>query len=147
MLLNKDLEIVEGTINQAIEISKQIPELDNPYKKSEYDKRLTNRVHLILIAILKGEPAGFKVGYQVDNHFYSWLGGVIPEFRRKNIASNLANYQQNWIQRNGFKSIKMKTRNKHKFMLQFALADGFNITGLEMMDDPEESRIFLDKEL
>ena len=147
MLIKKDLKIIEGTINQAIEISKQIPEFDDLYEINEYEKRLKVRWNLILIAFWKGKPAGFKVGYQIDDHFYSWLGGVIPEFRGKLIAKGLANFQQNRVKEKGINTIKMKTRNKHKVMLQFALSDGFYITGLEKHDNRKENRIFLDKEL
>jgi len=147
MLMHNNLKIIEGTIEQAIEISKQISELENPYEKLEYERRLNDKLNLILIAFWKGKPAGFKVGYQIDDHFYSWLGGVIPEFRQNKIAHVMAEFQQNWVRQNTMKTIKMKTRNKHKIMLQFALADGFIITGLEKQDDPKENRIYLDKEL
>ena len=147
MLIKKDLKIIEGTINQAMEISKQIPEFDDPYEISEYEKRLKDKWHLILIAYWKGKPAGFKVGYQIDDHFYSWLGGVIPEYRKNKIAKGLASFQQNRIKEKGINTIKMKTRNKHKAMLQFAISDGFHITGLEERDNKKENRIFLDKEL
>ena len=147
MLMRKDLKIIEGTINQAVEISKKIPEFDDPYETGEYEKRLRDKLHLILIAYWKGKPAGFKVGYQVNDHFYFWMGGVIPEFRQKKIATELACFQQNWVKEKGFKTIKMKTRNKHKNMLLFALSNGFYITGLEIHDNSEESRILLDKEL
>ena len=147
MLMKKDLQIIEGTIKQAIEISMQIPEFENPYETGEYEKRLKDKTHLILIALWKGKPAGFKVGYQVDDHFYSWLGGIIPEFRKNRIAAELAYFQQRWVKENGFKKITMKTRNKHKAMLQFALSDGFYITGVEKQTNRKESRIMLDKEL
>ena len=147
MLMKKDLKIVEGTIKQAVEISKKIPELEKPYDLSEYEKRLKDKIHLILIAYWKEMPAGFKVGYQIDDHFYSWMGGVIPEFRQKKIARELAIYQQNWVKEKDIRIIKMRTRNKHKTMLLFALSNGFYITGLEKHSNSEESRILLDKEL
>ena len=147
MLMKKNLKTIEGTFQQAIEISKQIPEFENPYEIGEYEKRLKDKMHLILIAYWKGKPAGFKVGYQVGDHFYSWLGGVIPEFRENKIATELASFQQRWVKEKGIKVITMKTRNKHKAMLQFALSDGFYITGIEKQDSRKESRIFLDKEL
>ncbi|MCD6176608.1 MAG: GNAT family N-acetyltransferase [Candidatus Cloacimonetes bacterium] len=147
MLITKNLQIVEGTVLQAIDISNQIPEFEKPYEKIEYDKRLKDKIYLILIAYWKGKPAGFKVGYQVEDHFYSWLGGVVPEFRKKRIAKGLAQFQQKWAMEKGFKTIKMKTRNMYRIMLQFALSDGFYIAGLEKRDNPKENRIFLDKEL
>ncbi len=147
MLMKKNLQIIEGTIKQAVEISKQIPELKNPYEIGEYKKRIKDKMHLVLIAYWNGKPAGFKVGYQVNDHFYSWMGGVIPGFRKKRIAKELARFQQRWVKEKGIKIIKMKTRNMHRIMLQFALSDGFYITGVEKKDNVKESRIFLDKEL
>ncbi len=147
MLIKKDLKIIEGTIKQALKISKQIPEFEDPYEISEYEKRLKDKWHLILIAFWKGKPVGFKIGYQVEDHFYSWLGGVLPECRNNGIAKELACFQQNRIKEKGINKVKMKTRNKHKAMLQFALSDGFYISGLEKQDSRKESRIFLDKEL
>ncbi len=147
MLMKKDMQIIEGTIKQAVEISKQIPEFVNTYEAGEYEKRLKDKWHLILIAYFKGKPAGFKVGYRIDDHFYSWMGGVIPEFRQKKIATELARSQQNKVKEKGMKTIKMKTRNKHKAMLHFALSDGFYITGLKKQNNKKETRIFLDKEL
>ena len=147
MLMRKDLKIIEGTINQAVKISKQIPEFVDPYEISEYEKRLRGKIHLILIAYWKGTPAGFKVGYQIEDHFYSWIGGVIPQFRKNKIATELACFQQNWVKEKDIKIIKMRTRNKHKTMLKFALSIGFYITGFEKHNNSEESRILLDKEL
>ena len=147
MLMKKNLQIIEGTIKQAVEISKQIPEFENPYEIGEYKRRLNEKMNLVLIAYWKGNPAGFKIGYQVNDHFYSWLGGVIPKFRKNKIAEELACFQQRWVKEKGIKIIKMKTHNKHKAMLQFALSDGFYITGLDKQDNRKESRIFLDKEL
>ncbi|MBT4576011.1 MAG: GNAT family N-acetyltransferase [Candidatus Cloacimonetes bacterium] len=147
MLMNADLEIIEGTIQHAIQISKQIPELEDPYKQIEYEKRFKDKKYLILIAYWKGKPAGFKVGYQIEDHFYSWMGGVIPEFRNNKIASKMASFQQNYAKEKGFNKLKMKPRNKHKAMIQFAISDGFYITGFEEHKNKNENRIFLDKEL
>ena len=147
MLMNADLEIIEGTIQHAIQISKQIPELEDPYKQIEYEKRFKDKKYLILIAYWKGKPAGFKVGYQIEDHFYSWMGGVIPEFRSNKIASKMASFQQNWIKDKNINKVKMKTLNKHKAMIQFAISDGFYITGFEEHKNKNENRIFLDKEL
>ncbi len=147
MLMNADLEIVEGTIQQALEISKQITELESPYEEGEYMKRFKNIMHLILIAYWKGKPAGFKIGYQVEDHFYSWMGGILPEFRKNKIAKRLASFQQSYLKNMGIDKIRMKTRNKHKAMIQFAISDGFYITGFEEHKNIDESRILLDKDI
>ena len=34
-------------------------------------------------------PIGFKVGYERDGYFYSWMGGVLSDYRKKGVAQNL----------------------------------------------------------
>ncbi len=147
MLLEKELSIQEGTIEQAVELSKLIPEFDDPYPKEEYVKRFSNTQSQILIACYKSKHVGFKVGYEIDGTFYTWMGGVLPDFRNKHIARKLAEKQQEWAKQNRFTKIKLKTRNKHKAMLHFAFSDGFIITGFEEKENINESSIILEKEL
>ena len=147
MILDNELQIKQGTINEIVLLSKQIPEFEKPYEKSEYKKRFEKTNHLILIAYYFKKPVGFKVGYQIENYFYTWMGAVLPNFRNRNIAKKLAQKQEEWIKENGFAKIKLKTRNKHKSMLHFALFNGFNIIGFEPDENKEESRIILEKKV
>jgi len=147
MILNKQIQIREGSIDEVVLLSKQIPEFEKPYEKSEYKKRFEKTNHLILIAYYFKKPVGFKVGYQIENYFYTWMGAVLPNFRNRNIAKKLAQKQEEWIKENGFAKIKLKTRNKHKSMLHFALFNGFNIIGFEPDENKEESRIILEKKV
>ncbi len=141
--------IKKGNIKDIVEISHTIPEFDNPYKEKEYKKRLSGVKNLILIACNNDEPVGFKVGYDrfQDGSFYSWMGGILPEFRRKNIAHQLALEQEKWAKENGFIKIVMKTLNKHKAMLQFAISRNFKITGFEENEDINKCRIWLKKKI
>ncbi len=147
MLLEKEISIKEGTIEQAFELSHLIPEFDEPYLKEEYKKRFSNTRYLILVAFYKDKPVGFKAGYEIGGAFYTWMGGVLPDFRNKHIARKLAEIQQEWAKQNGFTKIKLKTRNKHKAMLNFALSDGFIITGFNEKENLNESNVILEKEL
>lgn len=148
MLLDKQIIIRQGTIEEAVKISQQIPEFSDPYRTEEYQKRLTEKRFLILIAESEGKPAGFKVGYENDDHFYSWIGGVLQEFRRKGIANKLAKFQEQWCRENNFNTIRFRTKTKFKNMLLFALSRGFNIISFEDNDfDDLENRILLEKKL
>ena len=141
------IEILEGTIEEVVELSKKIPELVNPHEKKEYQKRMTNRKHLILIAYVNGEAAGFKVGYEKysDGSFYSWMGGVLPVYRREGIARVLAEYQENWAKGEGYTSIRFKTRNSHQKMLLFAISRGFQIIEVIPREQISEYRILLER--
>ena len=82
-----------------------------------------------------------------DSSFYSWMGGVLPKFRKQGVAEKLADYQEKWASENGYNSIKLKTRKKHEAMIVFSSKRGFVITK-EIPKIPEaETRICMEKKL
>lgn len=140
-------EIQEGDIETVVALSQQIPEFINPHKAAEYYKRLTDVPHLILIASVDNQVVGFKVGYEREGNFYSWMGGILPNFRRLGIAQALADAQEKWAKEKGYPHVSFKTRNSHKSMLLFALKNGFDIIGFEERIPIGEARILLRKKL
>ncbi|WP_420581830.1 GNAT family N-acetyltransferase [Reichenbachiella sp.] len=141
--------IREGTIEEVVKISNQIPEFDSPYGREEYLKRLDGKKYLIAIAKVENELAGFKVGYDKfgNTSFYTWMGGVLPRFRKMGLAKALAGFQEQFAVEEGFDSVILKTRNRHKNMLHFAISSGFGIVGLEHRPEQSENRILLKKQL
>ena len=134
-----------ATIETAVQVSQQVPELENPHGAEEYQKRFRNAPHLILAAYDGDKPVGFKAGYERDGYFYSWMGGVLPAYRKKGIAQALANAQEAWAKKQGYDSITFKTRNVHKAMLIFALGNGFDIIAVEKKEEVAANRIWLRK--
>jgi len=145
MLLAKQISVRESSIEEVVKLSKGIPEFSNPYSIEEYKKRLIGKRSLLLVADFDGKSAGFKVGYEMDDHFYSWMGGVLPEFRRKGIAQKLADKQEEWCRENRFEKIKIKTRNKYRNMIHLLLKNGYNITDIESQKNTIQNRIKLEK--
>jgi len=141
---NRKTELIE-----CVQLSKLIPEFENPYPLTEYKMRCSQVAHLSLIADFEKQPAGFKIGYDRfnDGSFYSWMGGVRVEYRRNGIAKDLADNQENWAKENGYKSIKLKTRKKHHAMIAFLLDQGYSITSEEPKENPLETRIWMDKKI
>ncbi|HMQ46287.1 MAG TPA: GNAT family N-acetyltransferase [Saprospiraceae bacterium] len=139
--------IREGSIEEAVSVSRQIPELKAPYPPHVYEKRLLDTPHLILIALADLQLVGFKVGYERERAFYSWMGGVIPAYRQQGIALSLAETQERWAKQQGYESIFFKTRNTHRAMLIFALKNGFQIIDFEKKDLETDNRIWLRKVL
>ena len=90
------ISIRENELVQAFKISNRIPEFDNPYKLNEYGHRTIGVMHLILTIIYNNEIMGFKIGYDrfQNDSFYSWMGGILPEYRRKGLANALADFQE-----------------------------------------------------
>ena len=100
-------------------------------------------------AFVDEKPGWFKVKYDrfKNGSFYSWMGGVLPKYRRQKVADTLADKQENWTKERGYTSIRLKTRKKYQAMLEFCIQRGFVIIE-EMPKIPEsESWIWLEKQL
>ena len=143
------VKVKNGSIDEAVAISKSIPEFIDPPEASEYKRRLMYVRHLILVAWIEDLPVGFKVGYErdPDGSFYSWMGGVLPKFRILGVAKSLADAQEKWAWEKGYRTIRFKTRNSHTAMQIFALKNGFKIIDLKKRDKLEEHRILLEKDI
>lgn len=144
------LLIKPSSIEECYRVAQLIPEFsDGQYSLEEYYRRVEAKRYIALVAEIDGEPAGFKIGYESEDPqiFYSWMGGVIPKFRKEGVARKLAKEQEKIAQENGFLKIRFKTRNYLKPMLIFALKNGFDIKQVECREDISENRIILEKDL
>ncbi|GAB5555202.1 MAG: GNAT family N-acetyltransferase [Saprospiraceae bacterium] len=141
----KSIQIRLGSIPEVVALSQAIPEFKDPHTAEVYEERISSVPHLILVAEIEGEPAGFKVGYERDRIFYSWMGAVLPAYRRLGIAQKLANQQEKWAKPQAYTTIRCKTRNHHKGMFIFALKNGFDVIEVQVKDSIGENRILLQK--
>lgn len=146
---SKYLTIKEGKLEDAINVAELIPEFDSLYPKSEFEERLTNNKSLILLAYYKSKPIGFKIGYETPSkkYFYSWLGGVLPKYRKSGVAQSLLNYQEDWSKQNKYERILVKTRKKHLAMIKFLEKNDYYQMGTLPYNPQEESRILYEKQL
>jgi GNAT superfamily N-acetyltransferase len=140
--------IRESSPAEFLRVHERIPEFPGKASLEFYTERLKHRLHLGLVAEKDGELLGFKVGYQSDtpDTFYSWMGGVRPEFRKQGIADALAEYQENWAKEKGFKAIYFKTRNRFPAMITFGLSRGFKIMEVIPKGGVEDYRVVMWKE-
>ncbi|QQX80442.1 GNAT family N-acetyltransferase [Shewanella sp. KX20019] len=108
-----------------------IPEFEQPYSNQEISSRLLATPSLLLLAKIEGEIAGFKLGYQMtDEVFYSWLGGVSPDYRGLGLAKSLLEYQERWTREQGYSRIDVKTRNCFPVMLKMLINNHYQITAM-----------------
>ncbi|WP_373495883.1 GNAT family N-acetyltransferase [Aquiflexum sp.] len=144
-----DILIRNGSFSEVVDLSRKIPEFFRPHSENTYEERLSETQHLILIAEMDGKPVGFKVGYQrfSDDIFYSWMGGVLSGYRRKGIATRLADEQESWAKNQGYTKIVFKTRNRLTQMIHFGLNRGFMVVDLIRREKVEEYRLVLEKVL
>lgn len=102
-------------------------EWDPKWFHSKFDRQVKKYLQ---IAYLEGKPVGFKLGYELDqNTFYSWLGGVLPSYRRLGVASALIQAQHDWCKRQGYTSVETKTQNRFREQLVLSIKSGFDVIG------------------
>lgn len=130
------------------ELTKIYPQIFESFNAAKFFRKFDYHFDfLILMAYWDGEIAGFKIGYGQDpDLFYSWTGGVLPSYRRKNIARELMHNQHNWCRQKGYKRIETRTRNKFPAMLKLNIDSGFQIVG-SFTDTDQTPKIILRKEL
>ena len=146
---SKHLHIETGKLKDAYEIALQIPEFESLYTLNEFEDRLEAATHLILIAYYKNKPVGFKIGYETlkNKNFYSWMGGVLPKYRKAGVAQLLLDFQEEWGIEKKYKRILVKTRKKHLSMINFLEKNNYDELGSLPYDPDEETRILFEKEL
>ena len=149
METNLPFQLREASLAELLWVHERIPEFPGKASLDFYTERLRHRIHLALVAEKEGELLGFKVGYQSDTPatFYSWMGGVRPEFRGKGIATALAEEQERWAKAQRFTSVLFKTRNRFPGMIQFGVKRGFKIVDLHPKGGVEDYRIVMHKDL
>ncbi|MGN7387013.1 GNAT family N-acetyltransferase [Sporosarcina sp. SAFN-015] len=102
---------------------------------------------LFVVALVKDEVVGYKIGYSLsEDRYYSWYGAVNEEYRGRGIASKLMELQHRLVKEAGYAIIETKTRNKWRNMLILNIQHGFDIFET-FYDDEGIHRIVLQKNL
>ena len=117
----EDLELIAR-------LESAIPEFESHYSVEKIRARLDNRKYLALVAYDDDRPVAYKVGYQeTPNRFYSWIGGVFPDSRRKGWAQKLLHTQEKWCREQGYGEINVWSANEYRGMLIFLLHEGYDV--------------------
>jgi ribosomal protein S18 acetylase RimI-like enzyme len=109
--------------------------------------RLSNMPDVsVFCARSQSRLVGFKAGYAMtERRYYSWLGGVHPDFRRRGIASALMDRQHAWLVERGYAVVETAANQENHAMAQANLRHGFSVCGLRT--EPHRVQILYAKEL
>ncbi|MEZ9761440.1 GNAT family N-acetyltransferase [Vibrio splendidus] len=138
----------EGSLAEVISVVEQITEFAKKESVASLSERLTGKTNLILVAEEAGVLLGFKIGYELDQQtFYSWFGGVLPLARNKGVAQAQLDAQEQWVKQQGYRQLKVKSRNQFPAMLRLLLRNGYLIEKLEEKEDINAHRIHFLKQI
>lgn len=95
---------------------------------------------------LNGKVVAFKAGYELrPGIFYSWLGGVKPECRKKGIGQRLMQKQHDYAKQIGCQIVQTISSNHYRDMMVLNLKNGFDI--VETKKKGDEVRVVMSKNL
>ena len=96
----------------------------------------------VFVAEQSAKIVGFKAGYATAyDRYYSWLGGVRPEYRRRGVASELMRRQHAWIENSRFRLLETQVSKSNSQMIAINEAGGFIKSG-DFLKDGDPYLIF-----
>ncbi|MCF7798176.1 MAG: GNAT family N-acetyltransferase [Lentisphaeria bacterium] len=103
--------------------------------------------NLLLVASHEKRPVGFKLAYAGSrpSHFHSWLGGVVPQYRRRGIAFRMLQMQEEWARSAGFTTIGFNTF--HRFPEMQALGRKAGYALVKSTVEKGEAKLWFEKRL
>lgn len=135
-----DLELVASLYNQVF-----TPARDAAFFKRRYLGRYNP---LILVATVDGNPAGFSLGFELKpDVFFSWFYGVLKDFRRAGIASQLMAAQHSWALEHGYESVRLECQNGHRAMLHMCIEHRYDVMGVRWDPDRGANLVIFEKTL
>ena len=114
-----------------------------------FERRFKGRCSLLnLIAEVDHRPVGFLSGFELKpSTWFNWLVGVLPDFRRLGIASQLCEAEQAWARDHGYHDVRMECHNQHRAVLQMCIRQNFDIVGIRFDADRQNNLVIFEKEI
>jgi GNAT superfamily N-acetyltransferase len=114
-----------------------------------FQRRYLGRHNVLqMIARVENRPAGFFVGFELKPRVYfAWFYGVLPDYRRQGIASQLMEAVHEWARDNEYESIRFECHNQHRPMLHLAIAKEYDIVGIRWDPDRGANLVLFQKML
>ena len=117
--------------------------------EAAFRRRYLGRHNILqMVAHVGDRPVGFFLGFELKPKvFFDWFYGVVPEFRRQGIASQLMDAVHDWARLNDYEAIRFECHNQHRPMLHLAIAQEYDILGIRWDPDRGANLVLFQKQL
>ncbi len=114
-----------------------------------FQRRYLGRHNILqMVARVDDKPVGFFLGFELKpDTFFAWFYGVMPDFRRMSIGSQLMEAAQSWAAQNGYESIRLECHNLHRPMMHLAIDLGYDVVGIRWDADRAANLVIFEKTL
>jgi GNAT superfamily N-acetyltransferase len=141
------VKIRTGSVQEAVELAKRIPDFSNPYNLDDPETPLPKLDH-VLIAEHAGIPVGFRAGYRYSSDTFAvWLAGVLPGYRQRGIGGALYRDQKAWLKSQGYRFLRTHVRNSNRVMLKILVDKGYHAVDIVRYGDVGRNKIVFVKNL
>jgi GNAT superfamily N-acetyltransferase len=136
----QDLPVIVNLYNQIFRPPRDV---------ESFRRRYLGRYNILqMVARVKDQPVGFFLGFELKpTVFFAWFYGVLPDWRRQGIASQVMDAVHGWARQNDYESIRMECHNQHRPMLHLAIARGYDIVGIRWDPDRLNNLVLFEKAL
>ncbi len=114
-----------------------------------FQRRYSGRHNILqMVARVDDKPVGFFLGFELKpDTFFAWFYGVMPDYRRMSIGSQLMEAAQSWAAQNGYESIRLECHNLHRPMMHLAIDLGYDVVGIRWDADRAANLVIFEKTL
>lgn len=112
-----------------------------------FQRRFEGRANpLISLAAIENREAGFLLGFELKPKvFFLWLLGVMPDFRRAGVGSQLLEAAEAWAHEQKFTAMRFECHNQHRPMLHMAIRHKYDIVGIRWDSDRGDNLVIFEK--
>jgi GNAT superfamily N-acetyltransferase len=120
-----------------------------PRDEEAFRRRYLGRHNILqMIAQVDRRPVGFFLGFELKPRvFFAWFYGVLSDYRRQGIASQLMEAVHEWAEANDYEAIRFECHNQHRPMLHLGIAKEYDIVGIRWDPDRGANLLLFQKTL
>jgi GNAT superfamily N-acetyltransferase len=120
-----------------------------PRDVESFRRRFQGRANVLrMIARIKDQPVGFFMGFELKpTTFFAWFYGVLPDFRRSGIATQLMEAVHAWARDEEYESVRLECHNSARAMLHLAITLDYIIAGIRWDPDRGDNLVIFEKTL
>jgi GNAT superfamily N-acetyltransferase len=120
-----------------------------PRDVESFRRRYLGRYNVLqMIARIKDRPVGFFMGFELKpSAFFAWFYGVLSDFRRQGIATQLMEAVHEWARDHEYESVRLECHNSARSMLHLAIALDYIVAGIRWDPDRGDNLVIFEKTL
>ena len=114
-----------------------------------FRRRFRGRYNVLhMVARVEDRPVAFFLGFELKpTVYFAWFYGVLPDYRRQGIASQLMDAVHAWARDNDYNAIRFECHNQHRPVLHLGIAREYDIVGLRWDPDRGANLVLFQKSL